>query len=88
MMRRFLVFAVVGAVVLATVAVQAAPIFWVSDEPADTSPSNVDARVQPGATGKLNIFANTDVRLSGASLDLVETGGGIRFTGAQLMNPK
>jgi hypothetical protein len=87
MMRRFLIFAVVCAVVLATAAVQAAPIFWVSQDTAQTSPSNVSATVNPGATGKLNIFANTDVRLSGVSLDLVETGGGIRFTGAELLNP-
>jgi hypothetical protein len=91
MMRRFSVFAVVCAVVLATAAVQAAPIFWVSEEPADTSPSNVDKTganaILPLATGRLNIFANTDIRLSGVSLDLVGNGNGIKFTGANLMNP-
>ena len=91
MMRRFLVFAVVCVVVLATGAVQAAPIFWVSDEPADTTPSNVDRTganaALPLSTGRLNIFANTDIRLSGVSLNLLSTGDGIRFTGAQLMNP-
>jgi PEP-CTERM motif len=87
MMRRFLVCAVVCAVVLAAAAVQAAPIFWVSEDALATSPSNIFTRIYPGATGKLNVFANTDVRLSGVSLDLVETGGFIRFTGAQLVNP-
>jgi hypothetical protein len=87
MMRRILGFAVVCVVVLATAAVQAAPIFWVARDPASTSPANLDSAVLPGSTGTLNIFANTDVRLSGVSLDLVETGGGIKFTGATLLNP-
>jgi hypothetical protein len=87
MMRRISAFAVVCVVVLATAAVQAAPIFWISQDSASTAPSNVDLQANAGAAGVLNIFASTDVRLSGVSLDVVERGGGIKFTGATLMNP-
>jgi hypothetical protein len=37
--------------------------------------------------GTLYLWANTDVRLSSISLDLIETGGGIKFTGAEWLNP-
>jgi hypothetical protein len=41
----------------------------------------------PNSTGTIHIWADSDVRLSGVSLDLIETGGGIKFTGAELSNP-
>ncbi|HEY3391535.1 MAG TPA: PEP-CTERM sorting domain-containing protein [Lacipirellulaceae bacterium] len=88
MMRRISVFAVVCAVVFATGAVQAAPVFWLSADGTDTTPGMFDRTGVPAnSTGTVNIFANTDVRLSGVSLDLVETGGGIKFTSAELLNP-
>jgi hypothetical protein len=37
--------------------------------------------------GQLYLWANTDVRLSGISLELTETGGGVKFTGAEWLNP-
>jgi hypothetical protein len=37
--------------------------------------------------GTLYLWANSDVRLSGISLDLIEAGGGIKFTGAEWLNP-
>jgi hypothetical protein len=35
----------------------------------------------------LHIWANSDVRLAGVSLDLIETGGVIKFTGLHVPNP-
>jgi hypothetical protein len=35
----------------------------------------------------LFLWCNTDVRLSGIDLELTETGGGIKFTGAEWLNP-
>jgi hypothetical protein len=37
--------------------------------------------VAPNSTGRLHIWVNSDVRLAGVSLDIVETGGAIKFTG-------
>jgi hypothetical protein len=37
--------------------------------------------------GTLYLWADSDVRLSGVSLELAETGGYIRFTGANWLNP-
>jgi hypothetical protein len=39
-------------------------------------------------TGTLHIWASSDVRLAGVSLDLIETGGGIRFTELHVPNPE
>jgi hypothetical protein len=40
-----------------------------------------------GSTGSLHVWADTDVRLSGVSLDLLETGGAIKFTSLDVPNP-
>jgi hypothetical protein len=87
MMRRISVFAVVLALSFAAATVQAAPMFWLSAEPTDTTVGNIGATVTPSTAGTINIFANSDVRLAGISLDLMATGTGIRFTGVTIPNP-
>jgi hypothetical protein len=43
--------------------------------------------VASNSTGTLHIWVTSDVRLAGVSLDLVETGNGIKFTGVNVPNP-
>jgi hypothetical protein len=68
-------------------AVQAAPIFYVSNQSADAAPGLLDLTVAPNSSGTLHIWADTDVRLCAISLDLVETAGAIKFTGLEVPNP-
>jgi hypothetical protein len=68
-------------------AVQAAPIFYVSNQNAGATPGLLDLTVAPNSTGTLHIWADSDVRLTGVSLDLIETGGAIKFTGLDVPNP-
>ncbi|HEY3391533.1 MAG TPA: PEP-CTERM sorting domain-containing protein [Lacipirellulaceae bacterium] len=56
------------------VPLQAAPVFWVTG-------------LGPDSAGTLDIWAQSDIRLSGVSLDLIEVGGTIKFTGATVHNP-
>jgi hypothetical protein len=88
MTRRFTVFAIVCAVVACATVAQAVPVFYLTTTNAGGSPADVAlTNVAPAATGQLFLWANTDVRLSGIDLELQETGGGIRFTGAEWLNP-
>jgi hypothetical protein len=68
--------------------VGAAPLFYLSDLPLGAAQPGAFSLSDPvnGATRQLNIYAMTDVRLSGVSLDLVETGGGIEFSGLNVVN--
>jgi hypothetical protein len=69
----------------AAVVLNAAPVFYVSTSP--TPGTAGPPIIDPGLTGTLYVHAQSDVRLSGVSLDLIEIGGGIKFTGATVHNP-
>jgi len=89
MMRRITVFAIVCAVVAYATVAQAVPVFYLntSNSVAGTA-GDVSLTSQAANTaGQLFLWCNTDVRLSGIDLELTETGGGIRFTGAEWLNP-
>ena len=66
----------------------AAPVFWLSDSSEPGTPGLLDLSVEPNSTGQLHIWANADVRLSAVSLDLIAMGGSIKFTGAEIHNPR
>jgi hypothetical protein len=88
MTRRFTVFAIVCAVVACATVAQAVPVFYLTTENAAGTPGDVAlTSVAPNSTGQLFLWCNTDVRLSGIDLELTETGGGIKFTGAEWLNP-
>ena len=89
MMRRITVFAIVCAVVACATVAQAVPVFYLStSNSAAGTPGDVTLTSQTANTaGQLFLWANTDVRLSGIDLELQETGGGIRFTGAEWLAP-
>jgi hypothetical protein len=88
MMRRITVFAIVCAVVACATVAQAVPVFYLTTTDAAGTPGDVAlTNVTPASTGQLHLWANTDVRLSGIDLELIETGGGIRFTGAEWLAP-
>jgi hypothetical protein len=74
-----------AALAFATTA-QAVPVFYVSNQSAGAAPGLLDLSVAPNSTGTLHIWTDTDVRLSGVSLDLVESGGAIKFTGLDVHN--
>jgi hypothetical protein len=76
------------ALVASTAAVSAAPLFYLSDLSLGTAQPGLFSvnNLVSGTTGQLNIYAMTDIRLSGVSLDLVETGGGIEFTGLNVVD--
>jgi hypothetical protein len=69
-------------------ALSAAPLFYLSDQPLGLAQPGMFSLSNPvsGTTGQLNIYAMADVRLSGVSLDLLSTGGGIRFSGLDVVN--
>jgi len=89
MTRRFTVFAIVCAVVACATVAQAVPVFYLnSSNSVAGTPGDIGLTgVAPNSTGQLFLWVNTDVRLSGIDLELTETGGGIRFTGAEWLNP-
>jgi len=91
MMRRITVFAIVCAVVAYATVAQAVPVFYLTTTNAAGTPGDVAltgaSAVAANSTGQLFLWANTDVRLSGIDLELQETGGGIKFTGAEWLNP-
>jgi hypothetical protein len=69
-------------------AVHAVPVFYLSNQTMNAVPGLLNQpTTAQGLNGKLHIWVNSDVRLSGISLDLIETGGGIRFTGVEVPNP-
>ena len=39
------------------------------------------------SSGRMYLWARSDIRLAGVSLDIVEVGGAIKFTGAEVFNP-
>jgi hypothetical protein len=81
-MRKTFIFAASIALVCVASAAQAVPIFYLSDLALGVAaPSILNKSVGPGATGTLGIFATSDVRLSGVSLDLSVTGPGLTFNG-------
>jgi hypothetical protein len=64
-----------------------AGVFYLSTESQGATPGLLNLTgLEPGATGTLHIWANSDLRLSGVSLDLVEIGGAIKFTGARIVD--
>jgi hypothetical protein len=69
-------------------ALNAAPLFYLSDQPLGLAQPGMFSLNSPasGAAGQLNIYAMTDVRLAGVSLDLLTSGGGIRFSGLDVVN--
>jgi hypothetical protein len=67
---------------------QSAPVFYVSNETAGRDPGLLDGAVAPNSSGILHIWVDTDVRLCGVSLDLVETGHAIKFTDLNVYNPR
>jgi hypothetical protein len=87
----------VAAVLMASLAGSAAPslsapIFYLSDQPLGVATPGIFQKSIYSSeplpiTGQLGIYAIPDVRLSGVSLDLVEVGGLIKFTGAAVNNP-
>jgi hypothetical protein len=82
----FTISSLVGAAVVA----RGDAVFYLSADPIGvaTPPTPVDTLfVQPGASGVLNLFVMTDVRLSLISLDVVNDGGAIAFTGFNVLNP-
>ncbi len=76
------------AVSIGSPAAHSAPLFYLSDQPLGVAQPGMFSMNNPasGTAGQLNIYAMTDVRLSGVSLDLFETGGGIRFSGLNVVN--
>jgi len=85
-MLRKVIASFVVVLVMAAVS-HAAPIFYLSNalDPASAPASGL---LSSGFTGSVNIFANSDVQLAGVSLDLVGTGGAIKFTGVDVKNPQ
>jgi hypothetical protein len=85
---RALVLSLSVVIVGHSAALYAAPLFYLSDQPLGLARPGAFSLANPasGTTGQLNIYAMTDVRLSGVSLDLLENGGGIRFSGLDVMN--
>jgi hypothetical protein len=79
------------AAIAFTAAAHAAPVFYLSTQNAGATPDILNLTgpngVAPNSMGTLYLWINTDVRLSGIDLELTETGGGIKFTGAQWLNP-
>jgi hypothetical protein len=76
------------AAIAFSTAAHAVPVFYLSTQNAASTPGDVILTgTGPNSTGTVYLWANSDVRLSGISLDLIETGGGIKFTGAEWLNP-
>jgi hypothetical protein len=62
-------------------------LFYVSDQPLGTArPGAAIDYPAAGTTGQLSIYAKTDLPLLGVSVDLIETGGGIQFSGVNVSN--
>ena len=81
-------FSLIAVSMISPAGVYAAPLFYLSDQPLGIAQPGMFSLNNPvsGATGQLNIYAMTDVRLSGVSLDLSTTGGGIKFSGLNVVN--
>src|SRR5262245_32213165 len=65
-----------------------APMFYISDQPLGLAqPSDMLSFDPLASTAReFGIYAITDERLAGVSLDLLESGGGIKFTGIDIIN--
>ena len=65
-----------------------APLFYLSDLPLGAAQPGLFSLNNPvnGTSGQLNLYAMTDERLAGVSLDLFETGGGLQFNGLNVLN--
>ncbi|HEY3391532.1 MAG TPA: hypothetical protein VGK58_02405 [Lacipirellulaceae bacterium] len=85
--RRTLAVVLFAVVVSTGVAAQSAPVFWLSTSDTSSEPARHALYVSPFSTGTLHIWARSDVRLSGVSLDLIQTGGVLNFTSATVHNP-
>lgn len=87
MIRRVL-FSFAAVLVLAS-AVNAAPLFYLSTaaDAASATPGLLDAQALPASNGSFHIIADSDVRLAGVSLNVVNTGGAINLTGVTVLNP-
>src|SRR5688572_4479955 len=81
---RFVAF---SCVCLVAVPAEAAPVFWLSDSAASASPGLLDLTVEPNSVGQLHIWASSDVRLAAVSLNLLQTGEALQFTGATVHKP-
>ena len=76
------------AVIAFTTAAQAVPVFYLSTQSAGATPGHLNLiGLAPNATGTLQLWVNSDVRLAGVSLDLIEVGGAIKFTGLTVLDP-
>jgi hypothetical protein len=65
----------------------AAPMFYLSDEPLGVAHAgDILNFAAPGSSGQLNLYATTDVQLSGVSMDVLENGDGLKFTSANVLN--
>ena len=88
---RIVTLAIACAVLACPKLVEAAPVFYLSTQTAGATPGLLNltdaSAVAPNSTGTLHIWADSDIRLVGASLDLLETGGAIKFTGLNVPNP-
>lgn len=89
-MLRRVFFALIAVATVASLA-NAAPIFYL-DTATDSASAPASGLVNQhvaglSTNGSVNIFANSDVQLAGVSLDLVATGGHIKFTGVNVANP-
>jgi hypothetical protein len=80
-------FVALSALCLVAVNAGAAPVFWVSDSAAAAAPGLLDLTVEPNSVGQLHIWANSDVRLFNVSLNLLQTGDALHFTGATVHKP-
>jgi hypothetical protein len=80
---------VVVTVVACAAVAQAAPVFYLSDQGSGAPAPGILSLtgVALGSTGMLHVWADTDIRLSGVSLDLLKTGGAIKFTSLDVPNP-
>jgi hypothetical protein len=77
-----------GLSVSAPIVSHSAPVFYLSTQTEAVTPGLLNlSDVAPGSTGTLHIWADSDIRLSSVSLDVVEVGGAIKFTGATVLNP-
>jgi hypothetical protein len=80
---------IVAAIVMSEFTAEAAPIFYLSTAAdAASAPSSGIPNIFafPGSSAAVNIFANSDLHLSGVSLDLIATGK-VKFTGITVANP-
>jgi hypothetical protein len=81
--------AIAFAAIVVTRALHAAPLFYISTQATGPpAPGLLNlTNIAPNSTDMLHIWVDTDVRLSGVSVDLIESGGAIKFTDLHVPNP-